>query len=52
MKPHVFDKHGVFHLHLNEVVELLNAQKLGSFFTTKDDYHEDFIRAFYAGLIW
>ena len=50
MKPHVFDKHDAFHLHLNDVVELLNAQKLGSFLTTKDDYHEDFIRAFYAGL--
>lgn len=50
MKPHVFDKTDAIHLHLNEVVELLHAQRLGSFLSTKDDYHEDFIRAFYAGL--
>lgn len=50
MKPHVFDKTDVIHLHLNDVVELLHAQRLGSFLSIKDDYHEDFIRAFYAGL--
>lgn len=26
------------------------AQRLGSFLSCKDDYHDDFIRAFYAGL--
>ncbi|XP_050890569.1 uncharacterized protein LOC127095973 [Lathyrus oleraceus] len=50
MKPHIFDKHDDIHLHLNDVVELLHAQRLGSFLSTKDEYHEDFICAFYAGL--
>ena len=50
MKPHIFNKADVLSLHITDVCDLLGAQKLGSFLIVKEDYHEDFIRPFYAGL--
>ena len=50
MKPQIFNKEEVPSLHIIYVCDILDAQKLGSFLTVKEDYHEDFIRAFYVGL--
>ena len=50
MKPHVFNKAEVLSLHITDVCDILDAQQLGSFLNVREDYHEDFIRAFYAGL--
>lgn len=50
MKWHVFEMWEARTYHITEVCDLVDAQRLGSFLTCKDDYHGDFIRAFYAGL--
>ena len=50
MKPHVFNKDEVLSLHITNVCDILDAQQLGSFLNIREDYHENFIMAFYAGL--
>lgn len=50
MKPHVFEMREAHRCDITEVCDLVDAQRLGSCLTCKDNYHENFIRAFYAGL--
>ena len=50
MKPHVFNTTDVLSLHITDVCDMMDAQKLGTFLIVNDDYHENFIRPFYAGL--